>query len=126
LVVAAHGPNEAVDAGPDATVNGPRGGEDGLAFADDEVAGGLRLAHEVHRDVFAEIEVEIDFRATVVVCGGLVFPILPSSNSVKLFGEAEHELAALDAVGVDIFQNCAAVGLGDVANRGGGDVGAAG
>jgi hypothetical protein len=26
-------------------------GEDGLAVADDEVAGGLRLAHEVHRDV---------------------------------------------------------------------------
>lgn len=54
-------------------------------------------------------------------CGGIVYP-----NTAGLeFGKAEHELAAPDTVGVDVFEDGAAVGVGDVADGCGGDIGAA-
>ena len=78
--------------------------------------------HEVHRDVFAEIEVEIDFRTTTVRVRGHRVPDAAGFE----FGEAKDELAALDAVGVNILQDRAAIGLGDVADGRGGDVGTPG
>jgi hypothetical protein len=79
---------------------------------------GLRLAHEMHRDVFAEVEVEVNFRAAAV---GVGRHRIPDAAGFEL-GETQHELAALDAVEMDVFQDRAAVGLGDIANGSSGNV----
>ncbi len=57
----------------------------GFLVADDDVAHGLALAHEMHDAVVGavELEVEIDLAAALMDMGGMVFHTLPGLSTVS-------------------------------------------
>ena len=69
---------------------------------DDQVAGRrLRFAHEMHDRVVANIEIHVDFRAPAV---RVRRHRVPDAARLEL-GESHHELAALDAAGMDVLED---------------------
>jgi spermidine synthase len=86
------------------------------SVAQEQVAGGGGFAHEVGEHAVVHVEVMIDLAAAVV---GVWREGVPDAAFGE-FGEAHHELAALDAVFVDVLADDALVGGGLRAERHGG------
>ncbi|MPM41142.1 hypothetical protein SDC9_87792 [bioreactor metagenome] len=108
LVLAGHRPDEAVGLSADTGVDRPARRDDGLIVGDDQVAGLVRVTHQVHHaSIVGNVEIQIALGAAIVGVGGHG---VPHAAGVQL-GQAHDDLARLDAVLVDIAVQGAAIGV---------------
>src|ERR1035437_2455503 len=101
LVFPGHAPDELVIARAATAMDGPVRRQRDLLVVQKQMPRLLRLAQQMHHDLFAEVEIHVNLRAPPVGVRRKGIPHIASGQ----FGETHHELAALNAAGVNVFVN---------------------